>query len=326
MRRRDFVALLGSVAAWPLGARAQQSTTPAIGWLSSAFPPPPHWTAAFNEGLKSFGYIVDKNVTIEYRRAEGQYERLPALAAELVARQVAVIVAENAGVAPLAARAATTTIPIVFLVGADPVRTGLVASLDRPGGNTTGVSQLGYALTVKRNALMPELLPQAKVLARLSNPRNPTHPGKTLIGGEETYHARTGIRLVPLTASTEDEIEPAIASAAEQQAEGLTVYTDSFFYGVRDQLVASLTRHRMPASFPDKESVAAGGLMSLGVDDIDAHHLLGTYVGRVLKGEKPAELPVAIPKVDLVINMRTAKAFGLAVPDSLRAKATELIE
>jgi putative ABC transport system substrate-binding protein len=325
MRRRQFITLLGGATAWPLAARAQQSKAPVIGWLSSAFAAPPDWMAAFHLGLKSFGYVVERNVTIEYRRAEGQYERLPALAADLVARQVSIIVAEGAVASPLAARTATSTIPIVFMIGADPVLTGLVTDLHRPGGNITGVSQLGYASVLKRYELLRELLPQAKVIARLANSKNPTHPGKTLLPGEEAF-SRIGVRIRPLTASTESEIEPAIASLADEQAEALNVLADSFFYDMRDQLVASLMRHKMPAVFQDKESVLAGGLMSQGADDVDAYRLLGTYVGRILAGEAPADLPVAVPETDLVINLRTAKAFGLVVPGSLRARATELIE
>jgi putative ABC transport system substrate-binding protein len=321
MKRREFMTLLGGAAAWPLAARAQQPTMPAIGWLGGGFQTPPHLRAAFHEGLKSFGYVEGKNVTTEYRRAEGRYERLPALAAELAARQVAVMIAVGNINSPLAARAATTTIPIVFLVGADPVHGGLVESLDRPGGNMTGVTVFGYALVGKRFEMLHELLPSAKVFAELAN-----RPGLQNLSALETLMRPLGVRVVGANASTESEIDPAVASLVEKQVEALGVAAAPLFFNKRDLLVASLTRHKMPAIFPDKEAVAAGGLMSHGGNNVDAYRLLGTYVGRILKGEKPAELPVGIPKIDLVINLKTAKAFGLTVPQSLIAKATELIE
>jgi putative ABC transport system substrate-binding protein len=323
LRRREFIALVGGAAAWPLTARAEQQAMPVIGLLSGGFQSPPDLTAAFDEGLKSFGYVEGKNVAIEYRRAEGRYERLPAFAADLVARQVAVIVCNPPPASVTAARAATTTIPIVFLIGGDPVQQGLVASLDRPGGNTTGVTLRNPALIPNRYELLHELLPQAKVFAVLMNPKNREYQGSLV---ENFTRTRRGVQIVYVDAGTESEIEPAIASAAEKQADALVVPAEPLFYGKRDVIVASLTRHKMPSMFPFREPVLTGALMSYGSDNVDATRLLGTLVGRVLKGEKPADLPVEAPKVDLVINLKTAKEFGLEVPQSLLAKATELIE
>jgi putative ABC transport system substrate-binding protein len=319
LKRREFITLLGGAAAWPFAAHAQQPTL-VIGWLSGGFASSLDYRAAFHDGLKSFGYVVDQNVTIEYRWAEGQYERLPALAADLVARKVSVIVASGNAATALAARAATTTIPIVFSIGHDPVRSGLVASLDRPGGNITGVTQLAYALGEKRLLMLHELAPKARALAILSKTKT-VDPGWA-----ENHGAKIGVRLVRVAVSTESELEPVIASLSEKQVDGLFVDPDPFLVAKRESLVVSLTRHKMPAVFFDKESVVAGGLLSHGASIVDAYRLLGTYVGRILKGEKPANLPVAEPKIDLVINLKTAKAFGLAIPKSLLEKATELIE
>jgi ABC-type uncharacterized transport system substrate-binding protein len=323
IRRREFMTMIGGAATWPLAARAQQLTMPVIGWLSTGWSPgnAEPWLVAFHDGLKSFGYVEGKNVRIEYRRAEGQFDQLPALAADLVARQVSVIVAFFS---VTAARAATTTIPIVFLTIGNPVQDGLVASPDRPGGNMTGVTLRNPELARERQALLRELLPQAKVFARLQNPKITEAWGSATIAKDPI--SELGVDVVAVNASTESEIEPAIASAAEKQAEALYVTPDATFFNKRDVLVASLMRHRMPAVFQDRDSVQAGGLISHGGNGVDANRLLGTYVGRVLKGEKPSELPIVAPKTDLVINLKTAKAFGLDVPQSLLAKATELIE
>jgi putative tryptophan/tyrosine transport system substrate-binding protein len=324
MRRRNFIALLaGAAAAWPLAGRAQQRTMPVIGYLGAGYSLAVDMMTALQSGLKEFDYIVDRNVRIEYRFAGTQYERLPALAAELVSRGVSAIAAVGNVNTALAARGATTSIPIVFLIGADPVRNGIVASLDRPGGNVTGVYSLGYETGFTRMELLRELLPQAKVVGALGNPKNPEYSGAPAF---VKFAASLGLRLELIRASSESEFEPAIASLAEKQVGALWVGAEVLFVSKRDVLVASLTRHSMPAIFFNKEMVVAGGLMSYGADSADSYRLLGSYVGRVLKGENPANLPIAKPKIDLVINLKTAKAFGLAIPNSLLAKATERIE
>jgi putative tryptophan/tyrosine transport system substrate-binding protein len=322
MQRREFITLVGgAVAAWPLAAKAQMPTMPEIGYLESGSATSP--TAAFQAGLKESGFVEGQNVTIEYRRAEAQYDRLPALAADLAGRQVAVIVASGAVVSPLAARAATTTIPIVFLIGADPVRAGLVASLNRPGGNIAGVTLFGGELTAKQLELLRELMPKARAFAGLINPKNPTH----LEFLWQNLAHTIGVPIESVSASTESDFEPAIASLAEKQVDALIVVPDSLFGSNRESLIAVLARHAMPAVFLDRASVVAGGLISYGGNATDAQRQAGIYVGRILKGEKPADLPVLQPtKFDLVINLRAAKALGLKVPDSLLVRATEVVE
>jgi len=323
VKRREFITLVGGVAAsWPLTAQAQQPTLPVIGYLESGSA---LIGAAFYAGLKDAGFVEGQNVAIEYRAAEAQYDRLPALAADLVARQVAVILASGAVVSPLAAQAAMTTIPIVFLIGADPVRTGLVASLNRPGGNITGVTRFGGELGRKSVALLRELLPSARAVALLINPKNPTHIFDE-VSGQGFAHA-VGVPIERISASTESDFEPAIASLAEKQVDAVYVVPDTLFGSKRDRLVAVLTQHKMPAIFLDRESVVAGGLISYGGSSTDAQRQAGIYAGRILKGEKPADLPVLQPtKFDLVINLKTAKTLGLTVPDSLLVQATEVIE
>jgi putative tryptophan/tyrosine transport system substrate-binding protein len=323
MKRREFITLVSGVAAsWPLTAQAQQPTLSVIGYLESGSA---LIGAAFYAGLKDAGFVEGQNVKIEYRAAEAQYDRLPALAADLVARQVALIVASGAVVSPLAARAATTTIPIVFLIGADPVRTGLVASLNRPGGNITGVTRFGGELGRKSVALVRELLPSARVVGLLINPKNPTHLFDEVSG--RGFAAAVGVPIEPVSASTESDFEPAIASLAEKKIDAVYVVPDTLFGSKRDRLVAVLTQHKMPAIFLDRESVVAGGLISYGGSSTDAQRQAGIYAGRILKGEKPADLPVLQPtKFDLVINLKTAKTLGLTVPDSLLVQATEVIE
>jgi len=282
-------------------------------------------SAEFHAGLKESGFVQGQNVTIEYRRAEAQYDRLPAFAAELVGRQVAVIVASGATVSPLAAQAATKIIPIVFLMGTDPVQTGLVASLSRPGGNITGVTTFGSEILSKQLEMLHELVPKARAIAMLVNPKNPTH-----LGGKarwQTFADAIGVPIESVSASTESEFESAIASLAEKQIEALNVVPDTLFGSYRESLIAVLARHAMPAMFPIREAAMAGGLISYGANFADAFHQLGIYVGRILKGEKPADLPVLLPtKFDLVINLKTAKALGLTVPNTLLAQATEVIE
>ncbi len=291
MKRREFITLVGGVAAsWPLTAQAQQPTLPVIGYLESGSA---LIGAAFYAGLKDAGFVEGQNVAIEYRAAEAQYDRLPALAADLVARQVAVILASGAVVSPLAAQAAMTTIPIVFLIGADPVRTGLVASLNRPGGNITGVTRFGGELGRKSVALLRELLPSARAVALLINPKNPTHIFDE-VSGQGFAHA-VGVPIERISASTESDFEPAIASLAEKQVDAVYVVPDTLFGSKRDRLVAVLTQHKMPAIFLDRESVVAGGLISYGGSSTDAQRQAGIYAGRILKGEKPADLPVLQP-------------------------------
>ncbi len=323
MRRREFIALLGGAAAvWPLAARAQQASMPVIGYLESATTSPPN-AAAFHAGLKEAGFVEGQNVAIEYRNAEAQYDRLPALAADLVARQVSLIVARGAVVSPLAARAVTTTIPIVFLVGVDPVRTGLVASLNRPGGNITGITAFGSELSNKRMELLADLLPKARGFAVLINPNNPSH----VVDKARWQSLAIGVPIETVSASTESDFEPSIAGLAEKQIDAVYVVPDTLFGSKRDRLVSVLTRHRMPAIFSDRDSAVAGGLLSYGASLSVAHHQLGIYVGRILKGEKLADLPVLQPtKLDMIINLKTAKALGLTVPASLLVQAAEVIE
>jgi putative ABC transport system substrate-binding protein len=327
VKRRKFIALVGgAAAAWPLAAHAQKPTMPVIGVLESGTATAPtNITAEFHAGLKLSGFIEGQNVTIEYRRAKAQYDRLPALAADLVGRQVAVIVATGAFVSALAARAATTTIPIVFLIGADPVQTGLVASLNRPGGNLTGVTVFGGHLFAKQLEMLHELVPKARAIAVLVNPKNPSHPiGKSYW---QDFADAIGVPIESVSASTESDFEPTIASLAEKQVDALYVVADSLFGSNSDSLSAALARHAMPAMFTARQNVVAGGLIGYGGSYSDAKHQLGTYVGRILKGEKPADLPVLQPtKLDLVINLKTAKALGIRVPDALLVQATELIE
>jgi putative ABC transport system substrate-binding protein len=322
MQRREFIGLIGgAAAAWPLTASAQKPAIPIIGFLESGnFTTP---AAAFHAGLKELGFVEGLNVTIEFRKAEAQYDRLPALAADLAGRPVAVIVASGAVVSPLAARAATTTIPIVFLVGADPVRAGLVASLNRPGENITGVTLFGGELIAKQLELLRELMPKARAFAGLINPKNPTHREFLWQNLAHTI----GVPIESVSASTESDFEPAIASLAEKKVDALIVVPDTLFGSYRESLIAVLVRHATPAVFLDRASVVAGGLISYGGNATDAQRQAGIYVGRILKGEKPADLPVLQPtKFDLVINLRVAKALGLKVPDSLLVQATEVVE
>ena len=325
MKRRDFIATLGGAAvAMPLAARAQQPTTPAIGFLSSAAPN--QWASrvsAFRQGLSETGYDVGRNVTIEYRWADGQYDRLPAMAADLVRRQVAVIVAN--GPAALAAKAATATIPIVFLTGFDPVQFGLVASLNRPGSNLTGVSNLNVELGPKRLELLHELVPTATSMAFIVNPSNTNAEPQTR---ELQAAARSRkLQLHILQASTEDGFDVAFATLGQLRAGALVFGTDGFFISRSQQLGALTVRHAVPAIFQKREFVQAGGLMSYGGSDIDGNRLMGIYAARILKGEKPADLPVQqSTKVELIINMKTAKSHSFNVPLSLLGRADEVIE
>jgi putative ABC transport system substrate-binding protein len=327
MRRREFISLLGSAAvAWPLAARAQQGTMPGIGFLSSrsASDSAPV-EAAFRRGLKESGYAEGENVHIAFRWADGQFTRLPALAGNLVSLRPAVIVAAGGEVTALAAREATRTIPIVFIIGIDPVKTGLVASLNRPGGNLTGVTLFTTPLSAKRLELLRELVPGAAVIAILANPNNPS---VNLYRTDMSEAARTvGQQILFINASTEGEIEAAFATLTKQRVGALVILPDPFLNTRRDQIMALAARHAMPVIYDSREHVEAGGLMSYGASYSDVYRQGGIYTGRVLKGAKPADLPVLQPtKFELILNLTTAKALGLQVPDKLVALADEVIE
>ena len=327
MRRREFVILIGSAAvvAWPIPTRAQQ-TTPVIGFLSSTSPKSyTHVVAAFREGLKEVGYVEGQSIAIEYRWAEGQYDRLPVLAAELVRRQVTVI-ATSSTPAAFAAKAATTTIPIVFEIGYDPVEIGLVASLNRPGGNLTGVTNLGVEVAAKQLQLLHELVQTASDIALLVNPTNRTL-AEALLRDAQLAAGRLGLRLHVLHASTEHDFDIAFASLAQLRAGALVIGADSFLISRNEQLAALTLRHKVPAISPSREFAAAGGLMSYGDSNLNHYRLVGAYVGRILKGEKPADLPVQqSTRLEMVLNLKAAKALGIRVPPTLLALADEVIE
>ena len=328
VRRREFITLLGGAAvSWPLAARAQQPAMPVIGFLNPASPDARgDLIAAFHQGLAEAGYVERRNAAIEYRWAEGRNDRLPVMAADLVQRRVAVIVAADGTAAALAAKAATPTIPIVFMVGADPVELGLVASLDRPGGNMTGVGALAVGTVAKRLQLLHELVPAAAEIAFLRNPTNP------YFGALETRELQAaaavlGVRMLLLNASNPHEIEVAFANLVTQRAGGFLLGTDPFFITARDQLVALANRHAVPAIYPFREDAVAGGLVSYGASNRDAFRLVGGYTGSILSGNKPADLPVQqVTKIEMTINLRTAKALGLYIPLPLLGRADEVIE
>jgi len=328
MTRRQFMAFVGgAAAAWPLAARAQQSALPVVGFLNAASAQSyTQMSGAFVKGLGEAGYVEGRNVAIEYRWAEGQNDRLPALAADLVQRQVAVIAATSTP-AVIAAKAATSTIPIVFETAADPVKLGLVASLNRPGGNVTGVTQMNLELTPKRLECLHELLPEARVMALLVNPSNPAATESTTSLMQAA--ARTlGLELRVLNASTDSDFDAVFAKLGQLRASGLVITAgDPFLVSRRTQLAALAARHAVPAVGADREFVMAGGLISYGADLADAYRLTGGYVGRILKGERPADLPVQqATKIELRLNLKTAKALGITFPLSLLGRADEVIE
>jgi putative tryptophan/tyrosine transport system substrate-binding protein len=327
MKRREFITLLGGVVAWPLAARAQQAAMPVIGSLYGVSAA--EWAspmAGFRRGLSEWGFDEGRNVAIEYRWAEGQFDRMPAMAADLVRRKVAVILVGGNLDGVRAAISATQTIPIVFTTASNPVTNGLVASLNRPGGNATGVTVFAAELGPKRLELLHEALPTAKKIALLVNPKVPAVMEGD-IQGAQTAARSLGLDVIVVRASRENEIEEAFATAAQERASAVQVGDDAFLDGRREKIAALSLRHALPTMSLTREAAAAGSLMSYGSNRLDVYRHAGIYVGRILKGEKPADLPVQQPaKFELVINLKTAKALGLDVPATLLARADEVIE
>jgi putative ABC transport system substrate-binding protein len=324
--RREFITLLGGAAACPVVARAQQPGMPVIGFLDSKSPDDSaHMVAAFRQGLKEAGYVEGQNTTIDYRWAEGHYDRLPVLAADLVRHRVDVIAATG-GPAALAAKAASATIPIVFRIAADPIAAGLVASLSRPGSNVTGVTSLNLEVGPKRLEFLHELVPTATIMAALVNPTNPTN-AEILSRDLQATARLLGLQLHLLHASSDADIDAVFATLTELRAAGLVIGTDALFTSRDEKLAALGLRYRIPTIYQWREFVAGGGLMSYGGSFADSYRLAGVYTGRILKGEKPADLPVQqATKLELFINLKTAKALGITVPPTLLARADEVIE
>jgi putative ABC transport system substrate-binding protein len=327
MGRREFITGLGAAVAWPLVARAQQPALPVIGYLGDiSFELRRERVAAFIQGLGETGFVDGRNVTIEYHWAEGQYERMPAMATELVRRQVHVIAAMGGLPAAQAAKAATTTIPVVFNVGVDPVETRLVASLARPGGNLTGSSLLNSQVIAKRFELLHELIPAATSIALLANPANKLNIEAETREAQKAARV-LGVELLVLNASSDGDIQPAFEKAVQQSAGAVVVSSDPVLFARRDLIVALAARHSMPAIFHDRGYSMAGGLMSYGMNQAEGFRLAGAYTGRILKGERPADLPVQQGvRVELVINLKSAKALRLTVPQSILLRADEVIE
>ena len=327
MRRRDFIAGIGAVASLPRAAKAQPSAMPVVGFLGATSPEGyATFVRGFLLGLKDEGFTDTENVAIAYHWAQGQYDRLPALAADFVSRGVSVIVATGGLQTSLAAKQASQTIPIVFTLGSDPIKFGLVSSLNRPGGNITGVTLFAYLLDAKRVEIMHELVPGAAVVALLVNPNSPAQ-AEAQFAEVEAASRKFGQRLVLLKAGTESEIDQAVATMVQSKAGALLVSADPLFLSKRDRLIALVTRHAIPSIFEWRQFVEAGGLMSYGIDLVDAYRQAGTYVGRILRGASPADLPILQPtKFEFVINLKAAKALGIVVPNTMLVAASAVIE
>jgi len=326
VRRRQFITLLGGAAAWPSVARAQQPVMPSIGFLGSASPEPiAHFLAAFHQGLSEGGYMEGNNVRIAYRWADNHYDRLPTMVTDLVRQRVAVIVASGGPAPAVAAKAATSTIPIVFTATSDPVRLGLVSSLNRPGGNATGSAMFTVELEPKRLEILRELVPRAHLIGTLVN--SARTDADIQARAVQDAAQKLGLSTLVLRLNSERELEPTFATLVQKQAGALAIGADPFFQNQRTQIVALATRHKLPAIYMIRDFVIAGGLASYGTSILEGYHQAGIYAGKILKGERPSDLPVVQPtKFELVINLRAAKALGVEVSSTLLARADEVIE